>query len=156
MKKRIGLLLSLLVLPILTACGGSESSNKLICTNTQYDGALIRYTIIKYNYDGTQIVGAELEAEVNFKGQSAKSLGCETNSTEECINTMIKSLEEKCKGESNVENCKVSNKSAEGFTYTSHVKDSALEDYFSPYSLKTSKEDMKANMEAKYNTMVCK
>ena len=143
MKKKIGILLCVLVLPLLSACGKEpESTNILTCTDRKYDGAVISDTIIKYNFDGTEIVGVDLKAVIDLSGRSAKDVGCDTSSIKECVKDLIEQMKGRCSGETYVENCQISNQSDNGFVFTATVKKGSLSNYLTPIPLKTSKKEL--------------
>ena len=147
MKKRIGLILCIVALPLLSACGKNSGSNNLLtCTDRQLDGAFTSDTIIKYNFDGTEIVGTDLKAVIDLSGRSVKDVGCETETIEQCVKDLIEQMKSRCSGQTAIENCKILNQSEYGFTFTANVKSDSLEDYFSPLSLKTEKEELKEKL----------
>ncbi len=145
MKKRIGLLICAITLPLLSACGNnSKSTNLLTCTYKEFNGAFVSDTIIKYNFDGTEVVGADLKAVIDLSGRSVKDVQCDAETIEECVKVLKEQMNHNCSETAAIENCKITGQSEYGFTFTANVKSESLELYFakSHIDLKTPKEEM--------------
>jgi hypothetical protein len=152
MKKKIALILCALTLPILSACGKEpESTNFLTCKETQLNGAYVKETIIKYNYDGTEVVGTDLKAIIDLSGRSAKDVGCESDTIAQCTKDLIEQMKNNCSGETFIENCKITNQTESGFTFTANVKNNSLKAFFSPLELRTDKATMSKQLKEKKN-----
>ncbi len=156
MNKRLRLMLVIGILPLLTACGGN--GNKLVCSQERLAGVYKQDIIIKFNSDKNEIIGTDLKAVVKISKDKPSQLGCEDKTDEECLEDIIKNMEEICNGsDSFVENCKVSNKSKTGFTFKAHVKDSSLQDYYGEINIKSSMDEIKNSMEnALGSNTICK
>lgn len=156
MNRKVGIALCAIALTLLTACGGKKSSNVLTCTNVQFNGAYISDVVIQYNYDGTQIIGTNLKATIDFNGRTLEELGCTTSTLEECASNLVKQMESSCTVGALIENCKISDKTSLGFVFTANVKKESLSTYFSGISLETSKSELKQQLEQRSSTVTCK
>ena len=145
MKKILYITILFSVSLLFTACG---SSNKLVCYEELNDGEFKQSIIVKYNDEKTKVNGTSIEIIVDIKDIELKTLGCEKETKEECLEELKGKYNSGC--ENMLENCKVDNENENGFTFTADVKEDKLEEYYNEISSTLPLNQMKSKLEIKY------
>ena len=123
MKKVMYLSVLLLVAFMFTACG---SNNKLVCYEELNDGEFKQSVIINYNKEKTKVESTDVEIIIDIKELELKTYGCTKETKEECIEELKAKYNAGC--ENMLENCKISNETKNGFTFTADVKEDKIND----------------------------
>lgn len=145
MKKIMYLTILFAVVLLFSACG---SSNKLVCYEELNGGDFKQSIIVKYNDEKTKVNGTNVEIIVDIKDIELKTLGCEKETKEECLEELKNKYNAGC--ENMLENCSIEKESENGFTFSASVKEDKLEEYYSEISSTLPMNQMKSKLEIKY------
>lgn len=146
MKRKL-LLIGILALPLLTACGSKET-NQLKCSFENAQGAVVFNYVLSYDDEWKTIEKFEIEEVVDFsKVNDITTLGC-GDSVKDCLKE-AKNDYTMCKSDAKYDSCELKNETESGLTILTKVKDLELkkeENVFSIYK-DTPKDEAIKNLE---------